>query len=677
MNKINYLSQVIADSLKPALLRAAHAWADEKRILPAGSAEPGRWNSRRAPWVLAITEAMRDPRYAEVIAALGAQMSKTDGVLMNIIGWLMDEHPSPTMYIGPTRKNIESISKDRLFKMIRSVVSLLEALAKGRNETVHEKFINGQRLGLAWAGSPTELASHPVQNVLLDEVDRMPKDVGGEGDPYTLAKARTSTYKARGKACAVSTPTNGLIHVDESDPLKRWQLSDDHVDSLIWDLWQGGTRHEWAFPCPHCLEFFIAKSSLLHIPDVDSLREIEKNAALICPHCGSEVIDHDHKNAEHYQKRRFKNWMNARGLFIAPGQSIKRLEDLEASGCSVMNTDGSLEWVEFGFYLAPHDCHKVASFWVSGLCSPWRTFGERATGIVQAKRSMNPGKIQAAYNTMLGECYELSGEAPAWQLVADRRRKYERGQVPAGVQTIVAGVDVQADRLVVAIRGFGAGCTSWLIDAFELYGPTSEDEIWNELAAFRAKKYAGFVIKVMLVDSGYNPNSKAAATVKHRVYQFCLEQKGWAIPTKGHKDQDQPWRFNRIDAYKNKKVSQNLNLVHFSNDYYKQSLYGELGREDGRINWVIPASIDDEYCRQVVSEVRISSDRDFVWKKIRRDNHYLDSEVLCLVASDILRVRELSSDEPPNLADPIAIQKTVLNKPKPIKRRLSSGVNYD
>jgi hypothetical protein len=50
---------------------------------------------------------------------------------------------------------------------------------------------------------------------------------------------------------------------------------------------------------------------------------------------------------------------------------------------------------------ADSDC---ASFWVSGLCSPWRSWGEAAKLWIEAARSGEPGRMQAVLNTGSANC---------------------------------------------------------------------------------------------------------------------------------------------------------------------------------------------------------------------------------------------------------------------------------
>ena len=112
--------------------------------------------------------------------------------------------------------------------------------------------------------------------------------------------------------------------------------------------------------------------------------------------------------------------------------------------------------------------NPTASFWASGLASPWQTFGEIAYILVTALESKDQGTIQVAINTYLGECYRLTGGAPRWQQVKAQMKDYVAGDPPEGVQMITAGVDVQKRSLYYTIRGYGYKQESWLLEQGQL-----------------------------------------------------------------------------------------------------------------------------------------------------------------------------------------------------------------
>ena len=201
--------------------------------------------------MISIVHACIQPKNKRVIAVMGSQMGKTAG-LLNVIGHRLDDDPAPIIYVGPTRNNIDNVIEPKIMDMIKGVPTLWAKMAKGKKATKTHKRIAGISLRLAWAGSPTELASDSAVLVLVDEIDRMDDNVKGEGNVFELAEARTSTYPD-GRVIGTSTPTIGNVDtfVHLVTELEHWAVSDT-VASPIWRLWQEGSRHEWAWPCPHC-----------------------------------------------------------------------------------------------------------------------------------------------------------------------------------------------------------------------------------------------------------------------------------------------------------------------------------------------------------------------------------------------------------------------------------------
>jgi phage terminase large subunit GpA-like protein len=556
-------------------------------------------------------------------------MSKTES-LLNIIGHRLSDDPTPILFLSPTQKLTESVASDRVMKMFVSTPALWDRLAKGKQNKITEKFVSGVRLGFGWAGSGTELASHAVGLVLVDELDRM-EPVPGEGDPVELARARVATYPD-GRVCIVSSPTMGNVQTKTDGSVERWEVSKE-VESPIWKLWQEGTRFEWAWPCPACDEYFIPRFKHLKWPEGCTPHLALKEARLACPHCGS-LIDNSAK-AE----------MNARGVYLAPGQRI-----------------------ENGAIVGDEPESDTASFWVSGLCSPWMSFGVRASDYLAAVESGDRNRVQAVVNTGFGELYSFAGEAPDWKIVADLREGYERGAVPEGVKVITCAVDVQKRRLVYAIRGWGYNFESWLIEHGEIWGETEYDAVWIELAKQFDRDFAGRRIRAMLVDSGNRTGDKERND--NQIYLFCRRFRGRAYATKGRDKLDKPFYASKIDvSYRGKIIKNGLDLWHLDTDYFKSWLYARLEWPHGAPGaWRLSKDADDDYCKQIVSEVRIVGPRGKVeWKKIRTDNHFLDVEAMNVAAAHILGVHTLGK---PKEKEPEAeAGETPLPTPAPEQRQ--------
>jgi len=150
-----------------------------------------------------------DPLVREIWVMKSAQVGWTE-ILLNVAGYFIDLDPSPILLVQPTLEIAEAFSKDRLAPMIRDTPVLTPKIADPRardsgNTLLHKKF-NGGHLTLAGANSPQGLRSRPIRILLCDEVDGYPTSAGTEGDPFALARKRTTAFWNR-KILAGSTPT--------------------------------------------------------------------------------------------------------------------------------------------------------------------------------------------------------------------------------------------------------------------------------------------------------------------------------------------------------------------------------------------------------------------------------------------------------------------------------------
>lgn len=213
-------------------------WADQNRMIsPEASAEPGRWDTARAEYQREIMDSLSDPFVERTVIMSSAQVGKTE-LLLNAIGYYVDQEPSPIFTVQPTIEIGEAFSKDRLATMIRDTSALRGKIRDPRardsgNTLLHKKF-RGGHITIAGANSPSSLASRPIRILLCDEIDRYPFSAGTEGDPLTLAMRRTQNFWNR-RIFWVSTPTTKGV-------------------SRIEKAYESSSREEWSIPCPTCGE---------------------------------------------------------------------------------------------------------------------------------------------------------------------------------------------------------------------------------------------------------------------------------------------------------------------------------------------------------------------------------------------------------------------------------------
>lgn len=496
-------------------------------------------------------------------------------------------------------------------------------VARGKRLKKTRKLVAGVPVRLAWAGSATQLSSDQAGDIYVDELDRMGRDIAGEGDPLTLVKARGFTYRDR-KYFVTSTPKRGSVDVerDEISGLEFWKMA-EALESPIWKLYQSGTRHHWAWPCPHCGDFFIPRFRCLKWPDKATAEQAKREAYLLCPakDCGG-IIEEKHK-AE----------MNARGVYVAPGQRI------EQDGTVVGEMPKSL----------------TLSLWVSGLASPFVSFGERAAAFIDAIATGDQEKIQGVINTGFGELFAPGGgEAPEWHEVKAKSREsvYARGEAPAGIIHFILSVDVQKNRLVYVIRGWGVRATSWLYDAGEIWGATQDEAVWNDLALLlttpiEVEKDVSIPIKLCFIDSGFRPG-KPFEIPLNRVYEFCRRFQRQVRATKGASHAMQvPLRVTKAEVKASGKAAPyGIELVQLDSDHWKSWVHERVRwPSDAPGAWHLPRDIDDDYCQQIVSEARVRRPSGkAVWVMRSRDNHYLDCEALQASASYMLGMQRMTDE---------------------------------
>lgn len=532
-------------------------------------------------------------------------MGKTDSVL-NILCERLDDNAVPALYVGPTRSNVEKIIEPRLMAALRSSSRLWSSIARTKLGKTAKR-ISGVLVRLAWAGSATELASQEAGLAILDEIDRMKIDVEGEGNPIELVDARLATF-IDNLMVLTSTPTEGNV-VEETNPetkLTHWKVAEaSAVSSAIWKLWQEGTRFEWAWPCPDCGEYFIPRFSLMKWNPGSTPTQAAREARMKCPHCGVLIGDEKKKD------------MNARGRFAAPGQRITKDGDVIGQ--------------------VPENDHY--SFWISGLCSPWRSFGYRVRAFLQAVRSADTNRVKTAVNTGLGELYRIGGDVPEWQEVKKTLAGgYALGQMPAiDPLWLTCGVDVQKNRLVYAVRGWTYGLESYLIEFNEIYGDPATDDPWNTLRDYVfARDYGGGnYIRKAVIDSGYKPGEELSDNI---IYKFCRHNP-IAVPSKGHDTQAKPFFASVIDVKENGQlIKKGLMLWHLDTDYMKSFVHGRLKQKPGVPGmWHLPFDVTEDYCQQLVAEARVSKPSGkAVWVRLRGENHALDCEAMNVAAIHML-----------------------------------------
>ena len=589
--------------LEPPPTRHALQWGGEYRELPPGSAEPGRLRPDRTPYLLPVAAALRNPAYRLVVVICASQAGKTEFTL-SAIGQRLTDDPCPVLVVFPTQHAAETHYAPRLSEMINSTPTLRAITAKGRHDKVLSKVVAGQPVRLAWAGSATELSSQAIGFAIVDELDRM-DTVRGEGDPLELVRARGITYPDF-TCLAISTPSVGSVEPEEGPGgRERWQVGDrDDIESPIWRRWQSGTRQEWCWLCPHCARPFAPRLRYLEWPEDGTNAERARGAQWHCQRCGSALDDGEVAYA------------NAHGMMLGPEQDY---------------VDGKV--------VGALEDTAVASFWISGGASPWLPAHDLALKWLDAVETHDAATIQPVLNTSFAECFSIRQRQLSWEEVAAKREPYPMGTVPEEARILTGGVDVQADRLVYVIRAWAPGMASWLVQQGELWGPTAEMGVWEDLAELSRQPWGqlGVAARVWVVDSGYE---------KDRVYAFCRRAPDRYFPSKGQAERARPFSLVPIDRGADGKPLKNgIQLTLVDTDHFKRWVTERMGLPiDAQGAWHLPTDCSDAYCQELVAEARevLPSGRVRWVNPKKRPNHSFDAETLACVGAHILNFHQVA-----------------------------------
>lgn len=440
------ISQVCERFKAPENLTVSE-WADRYRKLPPeNSAEAGSWKTTRTPYLKDIMDAFTDDSVNRLVVVASSQVGKTEAEL-NMLGYLIDQDPGPCMFVLPTVDNAQDFSKRRIAPMIRDTEPLDEKIrsareARGAGSAMKKAFPGGM-LTLTGSNSAVSIASIPARYVFGDELDRWARDAGGEGDPWGLLEARTTTFYNK-KMVQVSTPTiKGASAIESAFNL--------------------GTQEYWCVQCPDCGEYsFINFDSIRFEYDtiVANKRKqyIVKEVSWACPECGCISSE----NTIRHQ----------------PMKWIAKSPEAIKNGCR--------------------------SFWINAFTSPWMDWKTIVRKFLEAKD--DPEKLKVVYNTLFGQLWEERSDVGDEDELAARAEEYE-AELPDGVLCLTCGVDTQDDRLEYEVVGYGFYEENWGIEKGIIMGKPSDEETWTKLdgilgRVWHFKNGRGIRISLTFVDSG-------------------------------------------------------------------------------------------------------------------------------------------------------------------------------
>ncbi len=593
-------SQYLKDALqqlRPPEDLSVSEWAQKYRIVSSKvSAIPGPWRNDSTPYLKEIMDEILNYYTEEIIFCKCTQVGGTE-VVLNLLGYIIQQDPSPAMVVYPTDKLGESVAENRIVPMVKDSPSLEKLYNESGSQKLEHQF-EGMYLTIAGSNSPSSLASKAIKYLFLDEVDKYPGASKKEADPVSLARERTKTFANR-KIYITSTPTVRTGH--------------------IWKAKEGADAEKHYFiPCPHCGEFI----ELVF----DNLKWPGKNKDLV----------------EAYGEEAIKEKLG----MLEPAEETEGLSNADRAElafyvcqeCGCVITDAQKKQaVKKGHWevvrQATRFVRKVC-FWINTLYSPFVRFSEIAKKFLDSKS--DPDELQNFINSWLAEPWEDTKLKTDAGLVLKRQTELPEFVVPDWAKLLTGGVDVQQDCMYWTIRAWGDFITSQNIAHGQVYSFNDIENVMN--LQYMTESGRAMVVNLCLVDSGFDTDN---------VYDFCAYNSDWALPCKGSSGSMES-HFLIKTVNKDYSRAYGMNLVVLDGGRYKDMIAGRMHRANGRGSWMVYKGCDMEYAEQVTSEHKVNvktgngkTKQEWTPKHSHAQNHYLDCECYAMAAADTLGLRSL------------------------------------
>jgi phage terminase large subunit GpA-like protein len=562
-------------------------WADEHFYLSAESAaEPGRWKSM--PYQVGILDAITDPSITRVSVMKSARVGYTK-CINAAIAYHIAQDPCPIMVVQPTVEDAEGYSKEEIAPMLRDCAVLA---------------------GLVTNDDKQRGKTRGIESTILDK--RFPGGVlsmvgANSGRGFRRVSRRVVIFDE-----VDGYPAKGAGK--DGDPIKLGEKRSE----FYWNrkivagstpLIKGASRIEELFEAGDQRRY--------HVP---------------CPHCGRmDVLSFGDKTARGYMMR----WTDPSDAHFVCRACAGQIGE-----------EHKLEMLKRGAWIPdkPGGTHASFHIWAAYSMSPNASWGALAEEYLEAQK--NPTTLRTFMNTAAGESFAETGEAPAWEILYQRREGYAIGTVPVEPLALTSGVDVQKDGLYYEVVAWLADKQSYSVEAGKIDGDTALDATWSKLDELIGRTFTGpggaeYPIRLTAIDSSYDTQ---------RVYGWARQHPlSRVIAVKGSATASVlVGSASPVDiTIGGKKIPHGYRVYSVGVDIAKSELYGYLRiKRDGADSpsgYCHFPAYEGEFFQQLTAEHLVTSVNKTTGREVQtwhampnRPNHFLDCRNYARVAASVL-----------------------------------------
>lgn len=589
---------------------------------------PGKFSYDKFPYFKEIVERISpaDPtKYVFIMK--GNQCGYTTGVLepgiMYYMGVVPEEQgfllPDETMARDYVKTKLEACIDNCGLRGIISAQSRKSKTARDSGDTQMHKQYPGGSLRIFGGGSGNRFRNFSYKIIFADEADALLTKIKGEGDLFSLLKARQDAYPHHSKLVIGSTPKN-------------------EATSLINRLFNDGDKRYYFVPCKYCGEMQPLEWAVWDENDKSKqiggiVWENDENfnpkyetVGYKCRYCGKVMKNYD------------KTEIIPKGRWIATCDKPARPDSVSYHITALYNPPGMFSWENY------------VEEWVQ--CWDLKT-----------NRVKDIEKYKVFYNLKQGLPFREQHETVRYErAIRYRYFGFARGHVPNAIAEknsgspiliLIASVDVQKNGLYVDIVGYCENGCNYTIDFLWIEGEVEQfGGPWIELAKIITEKVftdeSGRQYKLMitLVDSGHFTSW---------VYAFVGQFSAGVYACKGQDWIKEGATYSLFAAQTLKQIGLPL-AYHINTGLIKDRIANEMNRlfwNDGQLQpaWYpnFPEDFGDDYFKMYEAEEKVEifdkwgNYQKTIWRqKFGAANHAFDTRVynkaaLEIFADDICR----------------------------------------